>query len=123
MRTFHTGGAANLAESKNNIVAGTAGIIEYRDLNAVEVTDAENHKHIVVLKRNGEIAIKDEKGREKEKQKVPYGATLMVKEGDVVRGGQEICKWDQHRTPILAEKAGRVKFEDIQEGETARAES
>ncbi len=123
MRTFHTGGAANLTEMKSNIVAGTSGIIEYRDLNAVTVTDAEGNKHLVVLKKNGEIAIKDAKGRELEKQKVPYGANLLVKEGDTVKGGQEISRWDPHRLPILAEKAGRVKFEDIQEGETARVEA
>jgi DNA-directed RNA polymerase subunit beta' len=123
MRTFHTGGAANLSEMKSNIVAGTSGIIEYRDLNAVPVTDAEGNKHIVVLKKNGEIAVKDAKGRELEKQKVPYGANLLVKEGDTVKGGQEIARWDPHRLPILAEKEGRVKFEDIQEGETARVEA
>jgi DNA-directed RNA polymerase subunit beta' len=123
MRTFHTGGAANLGELKSNIMAGTSGIIEYRDLNAVNVTDAEGNKHTVVLKKNGEIAIKDAKGRELEKQKVPYGAYLLVKEGDTVKGGQEVARWDPHRLPILAEKNGRVKFEDIQEGETARAEA
>ncbi len=123
MRTFHTGGSATRILEKNDVRAGVAGIVEYRDLNAVEVVDAEGNKHIVVLKRNGEIAIKDSKGRELEKSRVPYGASILVKEGDSVRGGQQLCSWDQHRTPILAEKGGRVKFEDIQDGETARAES
>ena len=103
--------------------AGVAGIVEYRDLNAVEVTEADGNKHIVVLKRNGELTIKDAKGRELEKSRVPYGATVLVKEGEAVRAGQQLCVWDQHRTPILAEKGGIVKFEDIQEGETARAEA
>ncbi len=123
MRTFHTGGSATRILEKNDVRAGVAGVVEYHDLNAVEVSDAEGNKHIVVLKKNGEILIRDTKGRELEKSRVPYGATILVKQGESVRGGQQLCTWDQHRTPILAEKAGRVKFEDIQEGETARAES
>ena len=123
MRTFHTGGSATRILEKNDVRAGVAGVVEYHDLNAVEVTDPEGNKHIVVLKKNGEIAIRDSKGRELEKSRVPYGANILVKQGESVRGGQQLCTWDQHRTPILAEKAGRVKFEDIQEGETARAEA
>jgi len=123
MRTFHTGGSATRILEKNDVRAGVAGVVEYRDLNAVEVTEADGNKHIVVLKRNGELTIKDAKGRELEKSRVPYGATVLVKEGEAVRAGQQLCVWDQHRTPILAEKGGIVKFEDIQEGETARAEA
>ena len=123
MRTFHTGGSATRELERNQIRAGVGGVVEYRDLNAVEVTDTEGNKSSVVLKRNGEIAINDAKGRELEKQKVPYGATMLVKHGEPVKANQQLCIWDPHRTPILAEKEGRVKFEDIVEGETARAET
>ncbi len=123
MRTFHTGGSATRILEKNDVRAGVAGVVEYRDLNAVESRDAEGNKHTMVLKRNGEILLKDAKGRELEKYKIPYGATLHVKDGESVRAGHQLCNWDQHRTPILAEKAGVIKFEDIQEGETARVES
>ncbi|HUO10901.1 MAG TPA: DNA-directed RNA polymerase subunit beta' [Phycisphaerae bacterium] len=123
MRTFHTGGVGNVAATKNDIRAGAAGIVEYRDLNAVDVADHEGNKHLVVLKRNGFIAVVDAKGRELERQQVPYGATLLAKEKDAVKGGQQIAVWDPHRIPILAEKAGRIEFQDIEEGETVRAES
>jgi DNA-directed RNA polymerase subunit beta' len=123
MRTFHTGGSATRDISKNEIRAGSGGIASYRDLNAVEVTDSEGNKHLVVLKRNGNIAVQDAKGRELERQQVPYGASLLVKEGDPVKANQQLATWDPHRVPILAEKSGRVEFHDIEEGETVRAES
>ncbi len=123
MRTFHTGGVGNVEQLKKDVRAGITGFIEYRDLNAVEVADHEGNKHWVVLKRNGNIAIVDAKGRELEKQPVPYGATLLVKEKDAIKGGQVLAMWDPHRMPILAEKAGRIEFQDIEEGETVRAEA
>ncbi len=123
MRTFHTGGSATRILEKNELRAAVAGVVQLGDLNAVEVTDAEGVRHTVVLKKNGDLIIRDAKGRELEKHRVPYGAYVHVKDGDTVRAGQQLCSWDQHRTPILAEKAGVVKFDDIQEGETVRAES
>jgi DNA-directed RNA polymerase subunit beta' len=123
MRTFHTGGSATRDISKNEIRATSGGIASYRDLNAVEIADAEGNKHLVVLKRNGNLAVTDAKGRELERQAVPYGATLLVKEGDPVKANQQLATWDPHRVPILAEKAGKVEFQDIEEGETVRAES
>ncbi|MCL2647440.1 MAG: DNA-directed RNA polymerase subunit beta' [Phycisphaerales bacterium] len=123
MRTFHTGGSATRELLKSDVRAGTAGIVAFRDLNPVEVTDSEGNKHVVVLKRNGNIAILDAKGRELERQQVPYGAHLPLKEGDAVKANQQLATWDPHRVPILAEKSGRIEFQDIEEGETVRAES
>ena len=123
MRTFHTGGSATRILEKNELRASVAGIVHIADLNAVDVADSEGVRHTVVLKKNGDLIIKDAKGRELEKHRVPYGAYVHVKDGDTVRAGQQLCAWDQHRTPILAEKAGMVKFDDIEEGETVRAES
>jgi len=122
MRTFHTGGVATSAYIENDIKAGSEGVVQHRDINAVQVTDAEGHKKLVALKRNGEIAILDAKGREKEKYKVPYGATLMVADGEKVKARQQLVVWDPHITPILAEKGGIVRYEDIEEGETVRME-
>ena len=76
----------------------------------------------VVLARNGEIALVDEKGREVEKYEVPTGAMLMVKEDEVVKAGDVLCEWDPHSIPILAETGGQVRFEDLVEGETMRGE-
>jgi DNA-directed RNA polymerase subunit beta' len=122
MRTFHTGGVATGALVENDIKAMSAGTVEHRDINAVEVTDAEGIKHQVALKRNGEIAVLDLKGRELEKYKVPYGASILVPNGEKVKPRQPLVMWDPHITPILAEKSGSVQYEDIEEGETVRVE-
>jgi DNA-directed RNA polymerase subunit beta' len=122
MRTFHTGGVATGALIENDIKALNSGTIEHRDINAVEVRDAEGNKRLVALKRNGEIAVVDAKGRELEKYKVPYGATVMVPDKEKVKPRQQLVVWDPHITPILAEKGGTVRYEDIEEGETVRIE-
>ena len=122
MRTFHTGGVATGSLIENDIKAATAGTIQHRDINAVQVTDAEGVKKLTALKRNGELVILDAKGRELEKYKVPYGSTILVGDGEKVKPRQQLVVWDPHITPILAEKGGVVRYEDIEEGETVRTE-
>jgi len=121
MRTFHTGGVATRAVVDNEILATATGKVEFRDVNAVEVKIGAQ-KHMVALKRNGELAILDEKDREVEKYKVPYGASIVAKSGAKVKVGDRLVMWDPHRVPILAEAAGVVRFQDIEEGETVRVE-
>ncbi|MBP7747635.1 MAG: DNA-directed RNA polymerase subunit beta' [Phycisphaerae bacterium] len=123
MRTFHTGGVASRAVVENEIAALQGGTIIYHALNAVEMKDPESGKVIYrVLKRNGEIAINDEKGRELERYKVPYGAAVLCADGAKVAPRTVIVQWDTHFTPMLAEKAGFVRFQDIIDGETVRGE-
>jgi DNA-directed RNA polymerase subunit beta' len=122
MRTFHTGGVATGSLIENDIKAVSGGTVQHHDINAVQVTDAEGNKRLVALKRNGEIAIVDAKGRELEKYKVPYGSTVLVADGEKVKPRQQLVVWDAHITPILAEKGGIVRYEDIEEGETVRLE-
>jgi DNA-directed RNA polymerase subunit beta' len=122
MRTFHTGGIAARGLVENNYRANYPGTVEVRECNEVEVA-AEGGSILTVLKRNGDIALLDDKGRELEKYKVPYGATLKVTGGTKVRKGQVLVEWDPHRIPILAEKSGVVKFKDIEIGETVREEA
>src|SRR5207237_1519192 len=122
MRTFHTGGVATGSLIENDIKSTAGGTVEHRDINAVEVKTEEGGKKLVALKRNGEIAVLDLKGREIEKYKVPYGATVLVTHGEKVKPRQQLVVWDPHITPILAEKAGIVRYEDIEEGETVRLE-
>jgi len=122
LRTFHTGGVASRAILESEILAATSGTVQFRDLKAV-VDPAEGSKSgWVVLKRNGEIAIVDAKGRELDRYKVPYGAHIVVKDSEKVKGGHRLVWWDPHRVPILAEVSGRIAFVDIIEGETARVE-
>jgi DNA-directed RNA polymerase subunit beta' len=122
MRTFHTGGIGQRTASETEYRASNPGVLELRDCNQVPTKDEEGHDVVVVLKRNGELAINDAKGRELEKFKVPYGAFIHAKQGDEIKKGQLLVKWDPHRTPILAEKDGKVAYVDIQEKETFRLE-
>ncbi|HWE93643.1 MAG TPA: DNA-directed RNA polymerase subunit beta' [Tepidisphaeraceae bacterium] len=121
MRTFHTGGVATGSLIENDIKSVGGGTVSHRDINAVQVVD-EGVKKLVALKRNGELVVLDAKGREIEKYKVPYGSTVMVTDGEKVKPRQQLVVWDPHITPILAEKGGTVRYEDIEEGETARME-
>jgi DNA-directed RNA polymerase subunit beta' len=122
MRTFHTGGVATGTYIENDIKSVAGGTVQHRDINAVQTADAEGNKKLVALKRNGELVILDAKGREVEKYKVPYGSSVLVGDGEKVKPRQQLVVWDPHITPILAEKAGIVRYEDIEEGETVRFE-
>ena len=124
MRTFHTGGVASHAILESEFQNTSAGYVKYHDLNPVEVPGAEGKgMRTVALKRNGEIAIVDEKGRELESRyKVPYGADLLIAEGQKVAAHTTLVSWDAHLTPILAEVKGVVRFQDVLEGETVRLE-
>ena len=117
MRTFHIGGAASRNVATDSIQVSHAGTVRMRNLKTVErsVDPVES----VVVSRSGEIAIVDEHGRERERhQKLPYGATLKVREGTVVEAGEIIAQWDPHTHPIITEVAGEVVFMDMEEGLT-----
>jgi len=121
MRTFHTGGVASRGLVDTSYKALNSGQVLLRDCNEVEV-ETENGTILTALKRNGEIAVVDDKGRELEKFKVPYGSDIRHASGTKVKKGQILLEWNPHRTPILAEKAGTVRFKDIRIGETVREE-
>jgi DNA-directed RNA polymerase subunit beta' len=118
LRTFHTGGVALRAILEREQKATYAGKVQYRDINAVSFKRGDGSTQVVALKRNGEIAILDAKNRELDKFKVPYGATILVKDGSKVKSLTLVFRWDPHRTPILAEVEGLIRFVDIIEGET-----
>ncbi len=122
LRTFHTGGVAERAILEREQRATLAGVIQYRDINAIRFSSQDGTERVIALKRNGEIAILDEKSRELDRFKVPYGATVLVKDGQRVGAGVELFRWDPHRVPILAEVAGLIQLVDIAEGETIRIE-
>ncbi len=122
LRTFHTGGVASRAILEREQKATYTGTVEFRDINAVAFEVEGGGKQVVALKRNGEIAILDEKERELDRFKVPYGAIVDVEDGQKVETGAAMFKWDPHRTPILAEVSGAIRFVDIIEGETIQIE-
>jgi DNA-directed RNA polymerase subunit beta' len=118
MRTFHIGGTARRDVEEHEIKAKRGGVCRFTRLKFVTNDAGQN----VVLTRNGEVAILDPKGRELEKYEIPAGAHLKVVENQAVEPGNVICEWDPHSIPILAEVGGRVRYEDLIEGETVRAE-
>jgi DNA-directed RNA polymerase subunit beta' len=122
LRTFHTGGIASRAILEREQRATQPGRILYRDINAVSFKIEDGSEKTIALKRNGEIAILDDKDRELDKFKVPYGAIIKVKNNEEVKSGAMLFEWDPHRTPILAEISGIIRFVDIIEGETIRLE-
>jgi DNA-directed RNA polymerase subunit beta' len=118
MRTFHIGGTAARHVEESEIKAKKQGLVKFTRMKVVR-NDAGQQ---VVLTRNGEILILDPKGRELEKYEVPAGANLAVNENQEVNPGDILCQWDPHAIPILAEVTGKVRYEDIIEGETMRLE-
>ncbi len=122
MRTFHTGGIASRSLTETSYRAGHSGTAQLRECREVEV-EIEGTKQLVALKRQGEIAVLDDRGRELEKYKVPYGGIIHAKDGGSVSKGQVLIEWNPHLTPILAEETGVVRFKDIEIGKTIRKES
>jgi DNA-directed RNA polymerase subunit beta' len=118
MRTFHIGGVGQRAIEEKDYKSKKAGTVQFVRLKVVRTESGEQ----VVLTRNGELVILDPKGRELEKYEIPAGANLKVDENQEVRPGQILCEWDPHSIPILAEVTGKVRYEDVIEGETMRIE-
>jgi len=118
MRTFHIGGTVNTSVEESETKAKKEGIVKFTRMRFVANEEGKN----VVLTRNGEISLLDAKGRELEKYDVPNGAILRVDENQAVKAGQVLCEWDPHSIPILSEVAGKVRYEDVVEGETLRLE-
>jgi DNA-directed RNA polymerase subunit beta' len=118
MRTFHIGGAASKVVEQTILEAKNSGTIKF-----VNISTVKNREGLlVVMNRNGGIAIVDAKGREKEKYSVVYGAKLMVTNGQKVEIGQKLVEWDPYSTPILTELGGKIAHGDIVEGITVKEE-
>ena len=118
MRTFHIGGTVNTSVEESETKAKKGGIVRFTRMRIVKTEEGKD----IVLTRNGEISILDPKGREIEKYEVPTGATLVVQENQEVKAGAVLCQWNPHSIPILAEVSGKVRYEDVVEGETMRLE-
>ncbi|QWD66296.1 DNA-directed RNA polymerase subunit beta' [Polynucleobacter sp. MWH-Aus1W21] len=115
MRTFHIGGAASRALVASNIEAKSNGALKFSGTMRV-VKNAKGEQ--VVISRSGEALIVDENGRERERHKVPYGATLLLKEDAAVKAGASLATWDPLTRPIISEYAGIARFDNVEEGVT-----
>ena len=114
MRTFHIGGAASRAAAASSVEIRNRGLIRFHHIKTVQ----HEKGHLVAVSRSGEIGVVDDFGRERERYKIPYGATITVKEGDSVVSGQVVATWDPHTHPVVTEVAGFAKFQDFIDGLT-----
>ncbi|TDJ65924.1 MAG: DNA-directed RNA polymerase subunit beta' [Proteobacteria bacterium] len=114
MRTFHIGGAASRAVAVNSVEVKYGGVVKLVNMKVLRRSDGD----FVSVSRSGELAIIDDVGRERERYKIPYGATLRVADSAKVDPGAAIANWDPHTHPIITEVDGRVSFKDIVDGVT-----
>jgi DNA-directed RNA polymerase subunit beta' len=120
MRTFHIGGTAHKRVEESEFRSRSQGVVSL-----INVRTATNEKgEVIVLKREGEVAVLDAKKSEKELERhtIPLGAILKVKDGQSVSVRQILVQWDPFNIPILAEQSGRVRYEDIVPGVTMKEE-
>jgi DNA-directed RNA polymerase subunit beta' len=118
MRTFHIGGTASRVAEQTSLEAKNAGTIKFHNLQTVRNQEG----FLVAMNRNGVLAIMDEKGREKERYTIVYGAKLKVNEGDHVKVGATLVEWDPYTFAILTEVSGTIQFKDLLEGVTMHEE-
>jgi DNA-directed RNA polymerase subunit beta' len=118
MRTFHIGGAASRAAAASSVEVRNKGLIRFHHVKTV----SHEKGHLVAVSRSGELGVVDDFGRERERYKIPYGATISVKEGATVGAGQVVATWDPHTHPVITEVAGFVKFQDFVDGLTVTSQ-
>jgi DNA-directed RNA polymerase subunit beta' len=115
MRTFHIGGAASRSAMASGVETKSNGVVRFASTMRY-VTNPKKER--VAISRSGELVIYGDNDRERERHKVPYGATLQVQDGDVLKAGARLATWDPLTRPIVSEYAGAVRFENIEEGGT-----
>jgi DNA-directed RNA polymerase beta' subunit len=120
MRTFHIGGTATSKAAESYLELRTSGSIKYGE--ALQ-TARNRDGQIVAMSRNGEITVVDVKGRERERYGVPYGAVILVSDGQKVAAKMRIAQWDPFNLPILTTIKGDVTYEDLEDGKSVREET
>ena len=114
MRTFHIGGAASRSAAVNSIEIKSVGVVKLNNIKTV----VNKKGFLVAVSRSGEISVINEQGRQRERYKVPYGATITVTDSSGVKPGQVVASWDPHTHPVVSEVAGKLQFEDFLDGIT-----
>ena len=124
MRTFHIGGTASRVSEQNTLDAKHSGNVRYQSLQVVETHKGVDGSggQIIVMNRSGSLVVADQKGRDRERYPIVYGARLKVRDGQKVEQGQTLVEWDPYTFSILTEESGAVCFKDIVEGLTVHEE-
>ena len=113
MRTFHIGGAAQVNE-QSHLEAISDGTVVYRDIPTI----VDKRGRRLSLARNGEIVVMDTEGRERAIHRVPYGTHLLHEDGAIITEGDRLAEWDPFTLPVITEKPGIVKYQDLIDGKT-----
>jgi DNA-directed RNA polymerase subunit beta' len=116
MRTFHIGGAATKGAEVSSVEAFYDAKVKITGRNLVVNSEGRQ----IVMSRACEVLLVDDKGNERSRNKIPYGARLMVDDGYIVQKGQKMAEWDPYTIPIITEKSGKVVFTDMIEGLSVR---
>jgi len=111
MRTFHVGGTASVKQ-ESQIVSNSEGILKIVNTNLLQ----DSKKNKIVMGRNTELSIEDDKGLQVASYKVPYGSKLFYQNNDKIKKGAKICEWDPYTTPVIAEKDGIANYVDLIDG-------
>jgi DNA-directed RNA polymerase subunit beta' len=119
MRTFHIGGAASASTAISSVHVNVDGVANFENLKSI----TNDKGDLVVISRSSEVTIRNLKGQEVERYKIPYGAVVHVQEGGSVKAKDKIADWDPHTHPIISEQAGKVVFVDFEEGITVNKSS
>jgi len=114
MRTFHIGGAAQRGAEVSNVEASHDGVVTIRNRAVVQ----NSQGYPIVMSRNCEIVLQDDKGRERARFRVPYGARLLSDEGKTVKRNEKLAEWDPYTLPIITELQGQVEYLDLLDGVT-----
>jgi DNA-directed RNA polymerase subunit beta' len=114
MRTFHIGGAASSSTAVNSIYSNIDGVVHFEKMKSIQNASGD----LVVVSRSAEASIRNELGQEKERYKLPYGASVHFKDGAKVKAKDKIVDWDPHNHPVIAEYSGKIIFTDFSEGVT-----
>ena len=123
LRTFHVGGIAGNISEENKLTVKFDGIAEIEDLKVVKGTDNAGNAVDVVISRTSEFKLVDAKtGITLSTNNIPYGSFIYVKPGDKVKRGDVICSWDPYNGVIISEFAGKVAYENIEQGVTYQVE-
>ncbi|MGE0043583.1 MAG: DNA-directed RNA polymerase subunit beta', partial [Vicinamibacterales bacterium] len=121
MRTFHIGGTASRISDQSTLDAKHKGVVKFDNLQVIERPSPQGGQappEMIVMNRAGHVVVQDEKGRDRERYQVVYGARMKVKEGQAVENGQVLVEWDPYTFSILTEDSGQIRFKDIIEGLT-----
>ena len=123
LRTFHVGGVAGGSSQENELRIKFNGVAEIEDLKTVKGKDTEGNEINIVISRTSEIKLSDKKTKVVlSTNNIPYGSTLMIKNGSTVKKDDLICQWDPFNGVIVSEFTGKIVYENVEQGVTYQVE-